>query len=54
MVIIENDALIRETPIYLDSETITGVTRECIITKQEFIACYYKWIKHNPDLPDIS
>ena len=42
--IIQDDMLIREIPIRVDGE-IVSVERKCIITKDEFIACYNKWIK---------
>ena len=40
----EDDMLIREVPIS-DSGKIIVFKRECIITKNEFLACYNKWVK---------
>lgn len=42
--VIQDDMLIREIPIGV-SEDIVSFERECIITKDEFIACYNKWVK---------
>lgn len=42
--IIQDNMLIREVPIRV-GEGVFGIKRECVITKDEFIACYNKWIK---------
>lgn len=40
---IENDMLIRETPIF-DGQDCIGFRRDCVITKEEFLACYNVWV----------
>lgn len=40
--IIQNDMLIREVPV---EGSDTTYELKCVITKDEFIACYNKWIK---------
>ena len=36
--------LIREVPIRAD-ENIIGIKQMCVITKDEFLACYNEWVK---------
>lgn len=43
-VIIENDMLIRRVPIEYGVNHTT-YRNDCIISKEEFIACYNAWIK---------
>lgn len=43
--IIQDDMLIREIPIGVSDGEVISIERECIITKDEFIACYNKWVK---------
>lgn len=40
---IENDKLIRNTPVY-DGMNCIGVRKDCIITKEEFLECYNEWV----------
>lgn len=40
---IENDKLIRETPIYEDRGGIV-FRKDLIITKEEFLECYNEWV----------
>lgn len=44
---IEDDKLIRETPIYepYDMPGWVAVRKDCIITKEEFLECYNEWIR---------
>lgn len=42
--IIQNDMLFREVLIKA-GDVVFGIKRECVITKDEFLACYNKWIK---------
>ena len=42
--IIQDDMLFREIPI-IDNGNVVSIKRECVITKDEFIACYNKWVK---------
>lgn len=42
--IIQDDMLIREVPIKVNGD-VTSIKRECVITKDEFLACYNKWVK---------
>lgn len=39
---IENDMLIRETPVYTQQECI--IRKDCIITKEEFLECFNEWV----------
>ena len=41
---IENDTLIRETPIYEERGGIV-FRRDLIITKEEFLECYNEWVR---------
>ena len=41
---IENDMLLREEQFRV-GEGVFSIKRTCIITKDEFIACYNKWVK---------
>lgn len=41
---IENDKLIRETPVYDRLECI-GIRKDCIITKEEFLECFNEWVR---------
>lgn len=43
MSMIEDDKLIRVTPVYC-GDCQTGVRRDCIITKEEFLECYNEWV----------
>ena len=40
---IENDKLIRKTPVYDRLECI-GIHKDCIITKEEFLECFNEWV----------
>ncbi len=40
---IENDKLIRETPIYEMQECI-AIRKDLIITKEEFLECFNEWV----------
>lgn len=40
---IENDMLIRETPVYEEREYI-AIRKDCIITKEEFLECFNEWV----------
>ena len=40
---IENDELIRETQIK-DQYGCIRISRDCIITKKEFLECYNEWV----------
>lgn len=42
---IEDDKLLREHPLYLDRDTITGYRLDLVITKEEFLECYNAWVK---------
>ena len=42
---IENDMLVRVQPAVCLGELAHYNRKECIITKEEFIACYNAWIK---------
>lgn len=48
---IEDDKLIRETPIY-DRQGCIGTRKDCIITKEEFLECFNEWavkpLRENP------
>lgn len=48
---IEDDKLIRETPVY-DRQDCIAFRKECIITKEEFLECFNEWVvkplKENP------
>ena len=39
---IENDMLIRETPVYTQQECI--IRKDCVITKEEFLECFNEWV----------
>ena len=43
--IIEDDSLIRSRPIYQYGDTVVGIENKLVITKEEFLACYNKWVK---------
>ena len=45
---IENDMLIRETPVY-DQQSCIAIRRDCIITKEEFLECFNEWIRGNEE-----
>lgn len=40
---IENDMLIRRTPVY-DGQDCIAIRKDCIITKEEFLECYNEWV----------
>ena len=40
---IENDKLIRKTPVY-DRMNCIGIRKDCIITKEEFLECFNEWV----------
>lgn len=40
---IENDRLIRKTPVYDHGECI-GIRKDCVITKEEFLECFNEWV----------
>lgn len=40
---IENDKLIRETPVY-DRLDCIAFRKDCIITKEEFLECFNEWV----------
>lgn len=40
---IENDKLIRKTPVYDRMECI-GIRKDCLITKEEFLECFNEWV----------
>jgi hypothetical protein len=40
---IENDMLIRETPVY-ERDDCVAFRKDCVITKEEFLTCYNVWI----------
>ena len=40
---IENDKLIRETPVYERQDCI-AIRKDCIITKEEFLECFNEWV----------
>lgn len=46
--IIQDDMLLREEQFRV-GEGVFSVKRTCIITKDEFIACYNKWVKEEED-----
>ena len=46
--VIEDDMLIRKIQIGSDWE-ITTERRECVITKDEFLACYNAWVKNEEE-----
>lgn len=43
---IQDNKLIREIQTKI-ADNIVGYEQRCIITKDEFIACYNAWIKEN-------
>lgn len=40
---IEDDMLIRETPVYERQDCI-AFRKDCIITKEEFLECFNEWV----------
>lgn len=40
---IEDDMLIRETPVY-DGQDCIAMRKDCIITKEEFLECFNEWV----------
>ena len=40
---IENDMLIRKTPVY-DGRDMIAIRKDCIITKEEFLECFNEWV----------
>lgn len=40
---IENDMLIRETPVYEQHECV-AIRKDLIITKEEFLECFNEWV----------
>ena len=48
---IQDDKLIREVQTRV-SENIISYERRCVITKDEFIACYNAWIKETENEKD--
>lgn len=44
--IIEDDSLIRSRPINRDDAiAFVVIEKQIVITKEEFLACYNKWVK---------
>lgn len=43
--IIEDDELIRRTSIRQRYDTVVAIENKLVITKEEFLACYNKWVK---------
>lgn len=43
MIEIQDDMLLRQTPVYSDGSCI-AVKKELVITKEEFLACYKEWV----------
>lgn len=43
--IIEDDRLIRSTPIYRGNGWVDVIENKLVITKDEFLACYNRWVK---------
>lgn len=43
--IFNDDSLIRSVPVRYMGDTIVCYENKLVITKEEFIACYNKWIK---------
>lgn len=44
MIEIQGDMLFRKTPVYDIEGTYIAVKNELVITKEEFLACYYEWV----------
>lgn len=40
---IEDDMLIRETPVYERQDCI-AIRKDLVITKEEFLACFNEWV----------
>lgn len=40
---IEDDKLIRKTPVY-DGQDFITIRKDCIITKEEFLECFNEWV----------
>jgi len=41
---IQDDKLIRKTPVYDNDGSYVAIRNEVVITKEEFLACYNEWV----------
>ncbi len=46
---VEEDKLIKNTPVYEGPEALVAYKQEVVITKDAFIECFNKWIKESED-----
>ena len=47
---IDDEMLVRSVPIYT-GDTMIASKRSCVITKEEFLACYNKWVSKDKSKP---